>query len=333
MKVELTKPSEATAYNITNACGKIMWKGTDLSAGREAQFDYVNAPFDSTIKLPTVAIGDYLSLVDDDEGEVFYGQIFATERSSQTGTITYTAYDMTKHMLESKGQYNFKNITPEAIAAQVCADVQMPVRNFYATGVNIASMICDNMSLYDIIMAAYTKAHRITGDKYFWMVYKRGCAVYKSEWLVKDFVLSDSSNIYSSDITESMSDVINRVKIFDKAGTQIGEVSDADSISKLGIFQDIYQQEDGVDAQTAAKAKLKVKPVQTIKMSAVGDINCLSCYFVKLHDAATGLDGKYWIASDTHTWDNGVHTMELELRFDSMMDTKESSKETEGGST
>lgn len=331
MKVELIKPSEAASYNITDACAKIMWKGTALSAGREAQFDYINAPFDSSIKLPTVAIGDYLSLTDDDEGEVFYGQIFATERSSQTGTITYTAYDMTKQMLESKGQYNFKNVTPEAIATQVCADLQMPVRSFYQTGINIASMICDQMSLYDIIMAAYTKAHRITGDKYFWMVYKRGCAVYKAEWVVKDFILSDESNIYSSDITETMSEMVNRVKIYDKAGTQIGEVDDADSISRLGVFQDIYNQEDGVDAQAGARAKLKTVPEQTIKVSAVGDINCLSCYFVTIHDTATGLNGKYWIKSDTHTWENGIHQMELELTFDSIMDTKESSQENEGG--
>ena len=61
----------------------------------------------------------------------------------------------------------------------------------------------------------------------------------------------------------------------------------------------------------------------------MGDINCLSCYFVEVKDTATGLSGKYWIASDSHTFENGVHKMELELRFDSLMDTKDIKEESE----
>ena len=41
-----------------------------------------------------------------------------------------------KCLLESTGKYNFKNVTPEAEAAQVCADVQMPVGELAATGIN-----------------------------------------------------------------------------------------------------------------------------------------------------------------------------------------------------
>lgn len=40
-------------------------------------------------------------------------------------------------------------------------------------------------------------------------------------------------------------------------------------------------------------------------------------------DAATGLSGKYWITSDKHTWQNNVHTMELELSFEQLMDEKD----------
>ena len=322
MKINLIKDT-GTIYDITNACAKISWKGSASEAARSVDFDYISAPYDNTVNLPGISTGDYISLEDTRVGEIFLGQIFGIEKSSQTGTITFTAYDMMKHLLESTGQYNFKNLTAEAITSQVCADIQVPIRHLHPTGVNIASMICDKMKMYDIVMAAYTRAHRITGDKYFVMIYNRGLGVYKTEWTVKGFTLSENSNIFVSSITESMDEIKNKVLIFDDKGKQIGEVKDDGSIKKFGIFQEIYSKEEGIDATTGAKNLLKIQPTQSIKISAIGDINCLSCYFVKVKDVATGLSGKYWISSDSHTFENGTHKMELELRFDSIMTEKE----------
>ena len=328
MKIKLIKDT-GVIYDISGACARIIWKGSASEASRSVDFDYINAPYDKTVNLPSIATGDYISLEDTKEGEIFFGQIFGVEKSSQTGTITFTAYDMMKHLLESTGQYNFKNLTAEAIASQVCADIQVPIRHLHPTGVNIASMICDKMKMYDIVMAAYTKAHKITGDKYFAMIYKRGLGVYKTEWAVKGFVLSESTNIYASSISERMDDIKNKVLIFDDKGKQIGEVKDDGSVKKFGIFQEIYTQEEGIDPTTGAKNLLKIKPTQAIKISAIGDINCLSCYFVEVKDTATGLSGKYWIASDSHTFENGVHKMELELKFDSLMDAKDIKEDAE----
>jgi cell wall-associated hydrolases (invasion-associated proteins) len=328
MKINLIKDT-GVIYNITNAVSRIVWKGSASEAARSVDFDYINAPYDNTVNLPSISTGDYISLEDSKEGEIFFGQIFGIEKSSQTGTISFTAYDMMKHLLESTGQYNFKNLTPEAIVAQVCADIQVPIRHLHPTGVNISSMICDKMKMYDIVMAAYTRAHRITGDKYFAMIYKRGLGVYKTEWAVKGFTLSENSNIFASSISETMDEIKNKILIFDDKGKQIGEVKDDESLKKFGVFQEIYSKEEGVDATTGAKNLLRVKPTQAIKISAIGDINCLSCYFVQVKDTATGLSGKYWISSDSHTFENGIHKMELELRFDSLMDAKDIKEETE----
>ena len=84
-----------------------------------------------------------------------------------------------------------------------------------------------------------------------------------------------------------------------------------------------------VDAVTAATAKLKTTPTQTIKISAVGDINCISCYYVAVTDGATGLSGRYWIASDKHTWSNGIHKMDLILKFEAVMSEVETKEVTQ----
>lgn len=325
MIVKLIKPQQNIQYDITNACAEFSWSGSASEAARSFEFAYLNAPYDDTMKLPAVETGDFVSLTDERVGEVFYGQIAGIERSSQTGTVTFSAMDMMKNLLKSTDQKKFKNTTAEAIAAEVCADAQITVRYLYPTGINIKSMICDEMSLYDIIMAAYTKAHKISGDKYFAMIYKRGLGIYKSEWIVSKFVLSDQENIFSSDIQETMEETKNRIRILDSKGRQIGEVKDDESIQRFGVYQAIYKKEKGVDAVTAAKTQLKTLPTQTITLSAIGDINCLSCYYVAVTDGATGLSGRYWIASDKHTWSNGTYRMELTLKFDAVMTEVEAS--------
>lgn len=324
MKLTLTKP-DGQQYDITRAVTKYEWSGSASSAARQLSFDYVNAPYD-TFDLPQVSTGDAVSFTPESD-EVFYGQIFGSEKSTVVGTITFTATDIMKNLLESTGQYNFKNLPPETIGQMVCDDAQVPVRYLYPTGVNIASMLCDDMSLYDIIMAAYTKAHRITGDKYFPMIYKRGFAVYKTEWIVTNFVLDEMENLMEASIEESMNSIVNRVKIYDDKGAQIGEVEDANSLALFGVYQAIYKQEKDIDPATAAKNLLQVKPSQTIHVSGIGDMNCLSCYFVRVSDKTTGLSGKYWISSDTHIWENDTYTMKLELAFDSIFTEVESSQE------
>lgn len=321
MILQLIKMQENMQYDISKAVDSVTWSGSVLNAGRSVEFALLNDPYDPSLKIPAVCTGDYIALSDGDE--LFYGQIFNVERSTAIGTITYTAYDIMKNLLESNGRYNFKNLTPEAIAEQVLADIEVPYNHLEPTGINIKSMICDSSPYYDIILGAYTQAYRMTGKRYLPMIWQREFGVWPAVYTVGNFTLSDESNITAASLSESMDGIKNVIKIYDDKGNQVGEVSNDPSTYVYGIFADVYEQEKGVDPTTAANNMLKVDPEQKITISAVGDLNCLSGYSVIVKDAATGLSGKYWITSDKHTWQNNVHTMELELSFEQLMDEKD----------
>ena len=330
MTVKLYKPLENKIYDITKALASFTWSGATLSAGRTLEISYVNAPYDKYVNLPQISVGDFVSLSDDSlfsNQELFYGQFLGITRSSATGTISFTAYDSMKNLLESTGKYNFKNMTPEAIAVQVLTDLQVPYGTIVSTGINIKSLLADGTSFYDIIMGSYTQAHKINGKYYMAMIWDRKFNVYEAKYYVSKLVLSDELNITSSSIEESSDQIVNRVKIYDDKGNQIGEVKDDGSISKFGVYQNVYSKEDGADPMAAAKSMLSVTPKQKITVNVIGDINCLSGYNVKVHDGATGLDARYWIISDKHTWSNGIHMMDLELQFDQIMDEKEIQEE------
>lgn len=328
MTLELIKMQQNQLYDISEAVESVSWSGSVLSAARTVGFAILNNPYDPGLQLPDICTGDYISL-SVDTGELFFGQIFGIERSTAIGTITYTAYDMMKNLLESNGRYNFKNVTPEAIAAQVLADIEVPYNHLEPTGVNIKSMLCDSVSYYDIIMGAYTQAYRMTGNRYLPMIWQREFGVWPAVYTVGNFTLSDESNITEASLSESMNDIKNVIKIYDDKGNQVGEVTDEPSTYIFGIFADVYDVEKGVDPTIGAKSKLKVTPTQTISITAIGDLNCLSGYSAMVKDATTGLFGKYWIKSDKHIWQNDTYMMELELSFEQLMDEKEIETEKE----
>jgi hypothetical protein len=113
----------------------------------------------------------------------------------------------------------------------------------------------------------------------------------------------------------------------------IGKVKNADWVKQYGSFQKVYRREDGIDAQDVAKNMLKgMERKGTVQ--AIGDITCITGYSVAIRDEYTGMWGIFQIDSDTHTWENGVHKMTLELNFDEIMDeTKYRNKKQKAGTT
>jgi hypothetical protein len=100
---------------------------------------------------------------------------------------------------------------------------------------------------------------------------------------------------------------------------QIGKVQNASHVKSYGVYQSTYKKEKGVNAKTEAQAML-IGITKEASVEAVGNTKAVSGYRIGIHDKATGLSGMFYITSDTHTFENGVHTMSLELSWDNEMD-------------
>lgn len=98
----------------------------------------------------------------------------------------------------------------------------------------------------------------------------------------------------------------------------VGEVKNQNWINSYGTFQDVYTQEDGINAQDVAKNMLKGIE-KTGSIEGVGNIDAIAGFAIGIQDEYTGMIGVFQIDSDTHTWQNGIHTMSLELNFDTIM--------------
>src|SRR5699024_6394505 len=129
----------------------------------------------------------------------------------------------------------------------------------------------------------------------------------------------EGKNILSSSFKESVSNMVNKVLIVDDNGNKVSEVKNDEWLKTYGLFQDVYKQQEGKDSNAEAKAMLK-DIEQTCSLTGFGDTTCITGYGVQVKDTYTGLVGLFYIDSDTHTWEGGNYTINLELNFKNIMD-------------
>ena len=326
MKIEWIRRKGDYVYttDITEAVSTVTWGGSVSQAARTAEIAVINAPNDNNVESLKLNIGSGDTIKLYEGGDViFLGQVYPAKKISETGTVTYSCYDLLNHLLKSTGQYNFADTTAERITKKVCADLKIETGSIEETQATIRKMIIDGDTFYDIIMKAYTKAAEQTGKKYICRMNGSALSVEVKGTIVKNFVLAEEYNITNSEYEETIENMVNVVKIYDDKDAQIGEVRNEEQIEKYGVFQQIYKKEKGINATTAAKSMLHGIEKRVTLDGIDGDLNCIAGNGVEVYDKATGLNGVFWIESDTHTWENGTHIMNLELNFNNIMDSKE----------
>ncbi len=318
MKIIWYQQSGKNTYDITQFVSTINWSGSASQASRQLSISVLYSPVDNNHKDINIRIGDRVKLYYDDNTLLIDAMVYTRERVSQQGTISYSCYDDLNLLIKSTASYNFKNTTPEKIAEMVCNDLKVSYGRLSVTNVHISKLLVEGESIYNIIMKAYTKAYQMNGKRYMSLMVGRKLHVIEKGTIIDGFSLQEDYNITSSNYSESLDGMINKVRIYSESGTQIDEIKNVEWIDKYGIFQAVLQKE-GVNPVVTAKTMLQGIS-QEASVEALGDIKCISGYGVKIQDSITKLYGKFWIESDNHSWQNGVHTMNLDLAFKNLMD-------------
>ncbi|MGB9813536.1 MAG: XkdQ/YqbQ family protein [Thermovenabulum sp.] len=320
MKVILINSSGTK--DITQLITKITWSGDYQQAARKLETNVAVSPTDYYLPKIYIALGNMLKLLTDDGIELFQGYVFYKEKSISNNEMRITAYDGLIYLLKSKGTYNFKKMTAEAITKKVADDFGIPVGTLANTGI-VQSFIADGQTIYDIIMQAYTNASKQNGKKYMPIMQQGKLNVIEKGKSVARYVLSSDSNIEDATYTESIENMINRVKIYDENKNLIGTVENSEWIKLYGILQEVYVKEKDKNPQIVAKNMLKGVERTASLSGVLGNTDCITGMAVQVKESYTGLVGLFYIDTDTHTWQNGQYTMDLGLSFQNVMDEKE----------
>lgn len=304
--------------DISNLVTRITWSGNRLQVARKLEFTYIFEPRDTNIPAHIVNLGEtvqgFTSVVD--TVPVFQGNVYNIERNTQSSTITVTAYDNLFILSKSKTTKKYTDMTAEDITRSVCAEMGIKVGNLAVTGQKM-TFIAQEKTGYQIIMMAYTQASKKTGKKYHPIMNVDSLDVIEKGTLL-DFTASQYVNEENSTYKESIENMVNRVMITDEQGNFIGYQGNEDWMKKYSMIQSVYKKSPNRNTDEEVKAMLKgVERSGTIEL--LGDYTVKSSYSIKIDDLITNLTGQFYVKSDTHEFENGIHTMRLEIEFENMM--------------
>lgn len=296
--------------DITEYVSTMSWGGSKSEVARKLELTIVNAPLDKNIAPITIGLADPVYLFEDDGAtELFRGFVTEREASSVQGIVTYVAYDLLFYTLKSTATYNFSSKTAETIAKMVCDDIKIPVGSLANTGIT-QKLIVQNVSIYEIIMRAYTQAYEQSGISYRVTAKKGYLTVEEMGKVACEIEITEDSNITSSNYKETLTNMVNKVRIYDGEGNPAGVVQNDADIKKYGIFQQVYTKEEGKDPNTTAKSMF-VGVEKTFTLECVNFNGAVTGAGAVVKDSSTGLSSEVWIDADTHTYQNGVETMSL----------------------
>jgi cell wall-associated NlpC family hydrolase len=314
--------------DITQYVSSIKWSGANTQVSRDLNFSIANNPYDKNFAPVNIKTGDVVKFYYDDKLK-FVGRVYNRERKGDIGTVEITAKDYMFNLVQSTATYKFKKKTPEYIAKAVCKDFKVSVGKLPKTKHKIKTYIPSEMSPYNIILKAFQMAEKYTKKKYMLAMDGTKLTVMSRGTVVESVKLDSYSNIIGSTYSEDATEVINKVVVYNGKGQAIGSYQRKAEIDKYGVLQGAISVDKGKGNKEAKASYVSMSKEASIE--AIGDIKCISGYALNIEDEATGLRGKYWIKSDSHSFENGIHTMTLDLAFTNENESVDYSKADSSG--
>lgn len=293
---------------------EITWSGSQDEVARKLELEFLYPLHDHYAPKVYPNIGEELFLYDDKDVELFQGRVFYNKRLGEQGAIQVTAYDDAIRLAKSKGTYNFKGTTAEAITKIVCNDLGVEIGQLAPTGIP-QKMLCNGEGMYEIISKAYDGASKQNKKKYSIEMRQGKLSVDEVGKEVVGTPISSEINILESSYSENAEEVINRVKIYDEKDQYIGVLEDKELIDLVGIFQDVYTKEQDKQAGTVASNMLKGIE-QSIELTTLGNTSYVSGKLVNIEDSSTKQLGLFFIVSDSHSWSDGQYKTNMSIKVE-----------------
>lgn len=313
--MELRLYQQSTVTTVNQFVRGLTWSGDKAQASRQLSFDLLT---DVPRRPLSVRNGDHVELLDDAGSCKFFGMVVQARQKAGSPTVSVVAYDRGIYLANNDGTYKFRGIDPADAVAQLCRDYAIPYGRLDRAGVAV-SRIFAGVSLWQIINTLYTKAGEQTGKRYMARFVGRELQAVERTVQPTSLVIRPGSNLLDATTTRSIINMRNSVAIYDTDGNQLRVMEDQDAVALYGLMQRHITQQDGADATAEAQGILDDNgETQTINVAALGNMDVITGNTVVVHQADTGLQGVFWVDSDTHQWSKGLHTMQLTLNLKNM---------------
>ena len=314
--------------DITDYVQKYTWGGDDERAARKLEFSiaYNTKAKDEVFEPLDLKLGGFVYLFyreDETKGEfkIFEGRIFYRKRATDSYSFEIVCFDDMIYLAKS----NIRAVVSGTVAAgiaQVCGEIGISVGSLPAGLDASVDFIADDKSATEVLrmLLGYQEAADLArgNDTHYLPVCLDGKVnVVKKGERVEGYTATADTNVCSAEHSESIEDMVNRVKAVNDNGEVCQVFTISDDMKRFGMVQKIYKMQppkkgETVDNLAGAKAKLKrVRDESSLR--GLGNIQCITGYSIEVQEEQ--LKGIFYIKSDTHTFERGAHTMDLTLEY------------------
>jgi hypothetical protein len=320
--IKLLITNSKGTFDITQLASNITWSGDIRQCARTLELGIVTSYTDKNIPAVLCELGNGIVLMQDNR-ILFEGFIFERQKDTGSSLINITCYDRGIYLKRNEATYKFPNTTPDAVVKRICTDFDISVGAIALTGIKIARNFI-GVSLYNIIMTAYTLASEQTGKQYMIRFSGAELSVVEKSVTKETLIIEGGSNLMSASTTESINNMVNQVAIYNSKDVLARTVKDTEAIKLYGLMQSYLKQPDKEDVSQKAKKLLADNGViQKIVINNLGNIANVTGGTVVIREPYTGIYGLFYIDSDIHTWKLGQYYNKLTVNFKSIMDEQE----------
>lgn len=318
MILKLTHGSQ-TVENAWGLVSGVTWKGDKRQAARTLSFRLAANEADPYLPAVTCEEGTIVSLWDDNGAGVYQGVVTATQMADNTPYVTVTSHDRGMYLAGNDGTLQVRQEPAEGAVARLCREYGIETGELAYTGVPLDRKFA-GVPLWGIVTTLYTLASRRTGKQYLARFDWDRLTVLERSESERSLVIRPYSNLLQSSTTRSIQDMVNSVGVYDRDGARLTTVRDEAAVALYGLLERHITQREGEDPQQEAQAMLAAGGLsQSVTVECMGDCKLITGATVVVRQPLTGLSGLMWIDSDTHVWQDGVHTVTLTLNLRNLM--------------
>jgi hypothetical protein len=309
----------------------VTWSGDVKQAHRQLEIQLVNTTNGRT-RLVNIEKGRSITLSNFGK-ELFRGVVFSDEIDS-TGRHSVTVLDEAVYLVKNSDSRKFVKLKASDIIRKLCTDFGVPVGKIADTGFVIPKLILPNKTLYDMMITALTVTKKQTGKRFFITMEKGRLNLYARTDRISEMYLESGRTLISASYSQSIEELRTQVKVIggDESKPVQAIVKNPSLISKFGVMQHL---EDSSEVKTKSQAEQKARNLlrelsvidDEASVEAIGSVSVIAGSSLYVFEPMTRLTGGYYVTADSHTFQNGTHTMSLSISATDELPTIEYTEE------
>ena len=335
INLTIYKTGSTEGQDITGLVKSIKWEGRRGNPARSITVTLLDDDGYGHARAPIQVEEGWHCIFKYDGEELFRG-IFMTQSSSEKRTGDFKAYDNGIYLSNNRDTFAYEKKRVDEVFSDVCKRFGLPTDQVAKTSYVIPDLTKKRSTGWDAIEDALSLEFDNTNTRYYVFSDKGKLSLKKRIDNVLQWVLEAGANISSYKYSNSIEKVRTRIKLLSDKGKVVAEEKDAELEKLIGIMQEIDTPDESLNSgqvNSLAKSMLKEKKLPAKKLTlskAIGIPEVISGVALFVIIPHLEISRTLYVEQDTHTFQDNLHTMNLQLSY--VSDAGENQQEEEQSS-